>query len=163
MGRVKYKNKILSKIITFIVVILILLILGLFVYYEFYNQTHQTVFDLGDRSSVDYEDTLLTNYKDYIELKNNYSINSNLNKDDFLENNYLAYFDEYNPCSEKKYKKVDNIKYDTNVEITFRTYNKCGFCHSNIVLYLIKLDKKSVMENITYNYIFDKKIDCGNV
>ena len=92
-------------------------------------------------------------------------IKKDLTANNFVTNYYLASFQDYDKCSEERYKLVNNVTLNDNeLNINFKVYNKCGWCKKHSVLYLIELPKfNGDNPKINYTYDFENDIDCGNV
>ena len=109
-------------------------------------------------------DVILTNFNDYSNLVKKLKINLDLNKNDFSDNYYLATFQDFDKCSESKVKGIENIIVDkNNLTVYFKIYNKCGWCRSSKVLYLIKIDKVDPNINVNFDYNYDKTLECGQI
>lgn len=51
-----------------------------------------------------------------------------------------------------------------SVNIKFKVFNKCGWCKSKMILYLIKIDKiTDPTVPINYSYTYNKELDCGQI
>ena len=164
MDRVKVRNPIVIKglIIGFVVLISIGLIS--FCGWIIFKSMNTMTYDLGEKSNLtDYEDFVIRNYYDYLDLVEKYGIEENLTIENFANNHYIASFQEYDPCGESKMKDVENVVIDENIHVIFKINNKCGWCKKHIALHLIKIDKINENKKITYDYTFAKKLDCGTV
>lgn len=161
MSKIVPKNPILKRVLIIIVCIILLCIVTFIVINKLLNQPSLTyVFDSIDS----YSDEVLDNYADYISFADKYDIENDLIEKDFENYSYIASFQEYDKCSERKAKKPETINISDSINITYRVYNKCGWCHAKIMLHLIKIDKINNPElPIKYDYIYDKTLDCGNV
>jgi len=120
-------------------------------------------YDLGEKLSLDYEDKILKTYDDYLALIEKYGVKRDLSANNFSQNSYLASFQEYDACSESAYKTVKNVSVDNQISINFLVHNKCGWCKSHVLLYLVELDK--IMEDlpINYSYEYEKELNCGTI
>ncbi len=128
------------------------------------RESNSLTYDLGD-DSYGYSDTFLTSYSEYESLANDLGIKKDLTANNFVTNYYLASFQDYDKCSEERYKLVTDVDLDDDLlNINFKVYNKCGWCKRRQILYLIELPKYSG-DNPEINYIYDyeNKIDCGNI
>ena len=125
------------------------------------NTLSENVFDLGVRESeTTYDDVILKSYDELMELSNKYNITSSLKKDDFDDNYYLASFVDYDSCGEKKFKTVEDISYSDVIQVTYRVYNKCGFCKNHVALHLLKIDKV-YLDIVEYTFIYDNEnLEC---
>ena len=159
----RIKNPIFNRLKWILIILTIIItILGLS-YYVLYTSYNNLTYDLGEKSSLNgYGDLIITNYSSYLTIMEAYNLNTTLNEKDFLSNYYVASFQEYDNCSESKYKKVEDISYSDTIKITFRIYNKCGWCAKHIVLHLIKIDKVDT-SRIEYDYIYNKSLNCGEI
>ena len=159
----KIKNPFFNRIKwLFIIIIIIVSILGLS-YYVLYNSYNNLTYDLGKKSDLNsYGDIIITNYSSYLKIMEIYNLNATLNEKDFNNNYYIASFQEYDSCSETKFKKVEDITYSDSIKITYRIFNKCGWCAKHIVLHLIKINKVETTK-IEYDYIYNKSLNCGEI
>ena len=128
------------------------------------RESNSLTYDLGE-SSNSYSDIFLTSFSEYESLANDLGIKKDLTANNFVTNYYLASFQDYDKCSEERYKLVNKVNLDDNeLNINFKVYNKCGWCKKHSVLYLIELPKfNGDNPKINYTYDFEKEIDCGNV
>ena len=105
------------------------------------------------------------NHKKQDDIINDLGIKKDLTANNFVTNYYLASFQDYDKCSEERYKLVNKVTLNDNeLNINFKVYNKCGWCKKHSVLYLIELPKfNGDNPKINYTYDFENDIDCGNV
>ncbi len=130
------------------------------------NNSNALNYDIGERDmNKIYNDIIIRSYEEYKKVLENYEIASDLRPEDFDNNYYLVSFQEFDECSEAKRKQVGKVNVSDNViEVEFKRYNKCGWCKSHMILYLIKIDKiKEVTDvRINYTYTDDRTVNCGN-
>lgn len=165
MTRLGPKNPIVKRIIVIVLCILFAVGIVFFAATKLLN-TNALNYDIGERDMDKiYNDIIVKNYTEYLDVVKNYNIATDLKNEDFDDNYYLISFQEYDKCSETKHKKVNKVNSsDGVIEVEFERYNKCGWCKSHIILYLIKIDKIDNPQNvkINYKYIDDKVAKCGN-
>ena len=164
MARVKAKNPLIVKICSIILLIMFIVAIIVLCANSLFKREIITTYDLGEQNKIEYyEDRILTSYEEYRVLLSEYNLAPSLEDEDFDNNYYLASFQEYDSCSEKKPKSVKSI--DTTgekIKVTFKIYNKCGFCTKHLMLHLIKMEKVDVEKPIEYDYIFaSKNKNCG--
>ena len=161
MRRVKHSNPILNKILVIIGAAIFAAAIVTYAVYT-YSINNDFIYDLGEKTEI--KDTFLTSYEEYTSFINENGFASDLNENDFKNNYYLASIQEYDKCSEKKYKTVSNVRVeDERLKITLNVHNKCGFCKKKYVLYLVKLDKISLPINVQYEYLFENDLICGSI
>lgn len=164
MARVKVRNSFRTKIFTILFIIIASVAIGFLVYFVLREGLSSDAYDLGKSSDVSgYEDVVLRNYKDYSKLMDKYDLRKKLTKEDFEKHDYLASFQDYDKCSEYKYKAIQNVEVKKAINVTFLVYNKCGMCQSHIVLYLIELPKDVETEVVVYKYDYYSEKDCGSI
>ena len=154
------KNTIAKRIMIFI---LCIIFAGAVIFIAFWAlKNSNSLYYEMDNIDV-YSDTILYDYDDYKDFVKYYQIQDDLIKEDFKDNSYIASFQEYDKCSENKVKKVEDIKISkNNINIKYKVFNKCGWCRSKMLVYLIKTDKLSEKNyEITYDYNYQKKLNCG--
>ena len=162
--KVRVNNPIIVKIVIIFIVAIVTTGIILLSYHVLKNGTSSNIYNLGERdSSEKYEDAVLKTYEDYKKLMGKYHLDTSLKEKDFDNNSYVASFQEYDSCSESKYKKVVKVAYDEGIIISFDVYNKCGLCKTKIVLYIIKIEKNPINDNINYIYNYRNKKECGNI
>lgn len=164
VNRLKVQNSFTKKIITIISFIAIGTVLVIFAMNIINDSMSNLAYDLGEKSSLTgYKDLILKNFDEYLELVKKYDIEQNLTVENFQDNNYIASFQEYDECSESKFKEVLDIKYEDSIKVTFKIYNKCGWCKTHVALHLIKIDSILKETDITYDYVYAKELNCGTV
>ena len=164
MSRVKAKNPIFVRAVVITMVVIASVALIVFCINIIIKSMSTLVYDLGEKSALSgYEDHVIKNYYDYVELTKKYGIDESLTIENFENNYYVASFQEYDPCAEAKMMDVQNVSIGENIEIEFLVHNKCGWCKKHIALHLIKIDKISGNKEITYNYNYAKKLNCGTI
>ena len=162
MGKTRYKNIILRKILTIIFVVLLVIGLAVFVY-EVYKSDNVLAYDLGENQKRE-DDRFITSFEEYKNLINEFDVPMQLNENDFNNNYYIASFQDYDKCSEEGYKTIDKVNYTKDtIDITIRVHNKCGWCKNHIALHLIKIDKISLPKKVNYEYVYDKVLECGTI
>ncbi|MBE6148552.1 MAG: hypothetical protein E7167_03565 [Firmicutes bacterium] len=164
MSRVKARNPIVTKaVITSLVVILSVLLIW-FCASIIFKSMSSLAYDIGPKAGLsNYKDFVLKNYYDYLDLVKKYNINEDLTIENFANNYYVVSFQEYDTCAESRIKDVEKVEIGDTINIMFKVYNKCGWCQKHIALHLIKIDKFSGNKEITYDYSYNKKLDCGTV
>lgn len=128
-----------KKILLIICIVLACIGIGLYLFNKKIN-TH----------TVEKEFKLLTNYKDYQVLKSdlgkNTIYNIELNKNNFITNNYIFITEYIDGCSEhleyKNYKQKNN-----EITLYFNLEESCGICAGFTYGYFIPVDK--TIENIS--------------
>ena len=164
MARVKAKNPLVVKICAIILIIAFVISIIILCVNALLKREIITAYDLGEKSKIDfyYEDKLLTSYEEYRLLLKEYNLAPSLEEKDFNDNYYLASFQEYDSCSEKKPKRAISVENGQTIKVTFKIYNKCGFCAKHIMLHLVKMDKIELDKQIEYEYVFaSKNKNCG--
>ena len=111
VNRLKVQNSLTKKIIITIASVMITGIL-IFIGYRIINKNMANLaYDLGEKSKLNkYKDQILTSYEEYISFMDDLKLDKTLSKENFNQNYYLASFQEYDPCSEKKFKEVIDIQ-----------------------------------------------------
>lgn len=165
MSKLGPRNPIIYR--SLIIIISIIFVIGIIVFAVIkIKESNSLNYDIGERDlNKTYNDIIIKNYDEYKEVVNKYKIVNDLKPEDFTNNYYLVSFQEYDSCSERKRKQVGKTSVDDNtIEIEFKRYNKCGWCKSHIILYLIKIDKIKNVEGVKINYAYtdDKTVNCGN-
>lgn len=164
MSRVKARNPLVTKIVIIVLVVLASVLLIGFCVGIIFKSMSSLAYDIGEKSNLsDYEDFVLKNYYDYLNLVKKYNINEDLTIENFADNYYVVSFQEYDACAESRMKDVSHIEISDTINITFKVFNQCGWCKKHIALHLIKVDKFSGNKEITYNYEYDKELDCGTI
>ena len=155
------RNPILKRLF---IIFLIIMIMGAAAYFAFkVLLTNNTLYYYLDEN-VSLNDKILTNFKEYQTYIKDFNINQDLNNNDFENNYYLATIQDFDKCSEYKVKGIDNVSViNNNITVHFIIYNKCGWCKSSKVLYLIKIDKVDPNININFDYAYNKTLECGKV
>lgn len=128
------------------------------------RNSNDLYYDIGQRNlSTIYHDAILQNYDDYVKFIKDYDIAIDLKTTDFASNDYIASFQEYDSCSESKQKVVTGVKISDKIDVDIKIYNKCGWCKSHMLLYLIKIDKvDNPNMEIKYHYTYNKDdLDCN--
>ena len=161
-NRIKVSNPLMVKILLIVIIaVVVIAVLGLSIF-VLTNSASANIYDLGTKKdSLDYKDVVLTSYSDYSKLINEYKVEKKLQEKDFEKHNYVASFQEYDPCAETSYRKVKKVDYDQGIVITFDVYNDCGSCKSKMLLYLIKVDKNIKSQIINYIYNNRNQNECG--
>lgn len=165
MRKIGPRNPIVVRI-TIIVLIAVLTIGILFFAAKNILESNALNYDIGEKEyNHKYPDTVLTSYEEYTSFIKDYDIAIDLKQTDFSNNYYVAVFQEYDSCSEAKRKQVENAEAsNASINIDFKIYNKCGWCKSHMILYLVKIDKIDDIDvPINYNYSYSKELDCGNI
>ena len=127
------------------------------------RNSNSLTYDLGSKVT-DYEDTFLKNFSDYENLVKKYNIKKDLTNSNFTNSYYLASFQDYDSCSESKYKLVSSVKLEDTLNITYEVFNKCGWCKKHIILYLIEINKYEGEDPvINYSYNYQNEINCGDI
>ena len=128
--------------------------------YQFVNRYNLGNYD----NNIQYQDTLLTNYSDYLSFVNDYKLDKELNENDFKSNDYIVSFIDYDSCAETKEKEVNKVIYteeDNNLTVEYNVYNDCGVCPVEIIVYLIKIDKINKENiNIKNSYLNMNEDNC---
>ncbi|NMA51147.1 MAG: hypothetical protein GX951_04795 [Mollicutes bacterium] len=158
------RNPFYRKIFYTVIVILLLLVLTFFVIRKI--SVGNAPYYIIDDSLLEenYKDTILRNYNEYKSFSKKYKISLDLVPEDFNANDYLAVYQEYDPCKEKGVKKF--ISYEEKngrMIITFKVNNKCGWCENKIVLYFIAIPKDTKDLPIKYVYKYNKQKICKDV
>ena len=165
MGKVN-RLKVRSSLTNRILIILLFLVCGsliLFFSFKLINKSYSNLaYEIGSYS-LEYKDYILKNYEEYLDLTKLYKIDVELTNENFINNYYLVSFQEYDSCAEKKFKEVEKIEIDKNINITFRVFNKCGWCKAKTALHLIKIDKIDSYEKIKYDYVYNDELQCGTI
>ena len=161
MSRIGPRNPILIRLFTIIFALAVCFIVVFYAIKILLN-SNSLNYKLGNITQ--YHDEILINFSDYKKFVENYGITQELVKMDFENNSYLASFQDYDKCSERKVKSVEEVNVKDAISITFKTYNKCGWCKAEKVVYLIKIDKLESKDiDINYSYTYDKELNCGTV
>ena len=142
------KNNIIKIII--VVVISIIIITSIILINNYLNREEKIVKDkrfIKIESKLEYNDKFSYDkpykvYSNYDEF--NKDFNSNINKIDFYNNNYLVIAVNYNPCSEELITPTDLKINDNKVNILIKYKSVCGGCAPDYLYYAVKLDKKTV-------------------
>ena len=166
MAKVKAKNPIIVKIMIIIIVMIVIIAILLLSYIVLNDSNkNKNIYDLGEKSNLtNYEDEIITNYSDYLSLLEKYNLQKKLIGSDFSKNNYIVSYQEYDSCSESKYKTVKDVKIkEDNIVVTFLVHNTCGWCKKHITLHLIKVGKNVTDKPIEYKYEYAKKNNCGTI
>lgn len=164
MSRVKARNPIVTKVMVTALVSILSILLIIFCANIIIKSMSSLSYDLGEKSTLSsYEDFVIRNYYDYLDLVKKYNLEEDLTIENFSNNHYVASFQEYDPCAESKMMDVEDIEIEDKITITFKINNKCGWCKKHIALYLIKVDKLQENKEIIYNYTYAKELDCGTV
>lgn len=72
------------------------------------RESNSLTYDLGE-SSNSYSDIFLTSFSEYESLANDLGIKKDLTANNFVTNYYLASFQDYDKCSEERYKLVNKV------------------------------------------------------
>lgn len=165
MSKLGPKNPIVIRLIVIIACIVFGIIVIFFAATKLLN-ANSLNYDIGERDmKKTYNDIIVKTYNEYQDVVKTYDITTDLKVEDFNNSYYLVSFQEFDKCSEVKKKQVNKVAIDGNtIEVEFERYNKCGWCKSHMILYLIKIDKIENVQSakINYKYIDDKTVDCGN-
>lgn len=157
------RNSLVIKLVIIFVSCIAAVILATYVV-KLARNSNSLTYNLGKDVS-DYEDMYIKSYEEYLALVKKYNIKKDLTSTNFSSHYFIASFQDYDSCSEKKYKLVKSVKKENGeYNVNFEVYNKCGWCKKNIVLYLIEVDRFSSDDpKINYNYTFVNDLNCGNV
>lgn len=164
MARVKVTNTFRRKIFTYIFIVIAAVAIGFLVYFVLQESLSSDAYDLGEMKDFgDFEDIILKDYKSYSDLMDEYGLTKKLTKNDFDKHAYLASFQDYDKCSEYKYKKIESVEVKKAIYVTYLVYNKCGMCKPHLVLYLVELPKDIDTDVIVYDYNYYSEKQCGNI
>lgn len=165
MNKVRVKNSLVSKVIVIIVIVIFVIFLFVLSISVLIKDKNNNVFDLGEsNSSFGYSDKVINDYNEMINILKEYNVDYIVKESDFEGSSYVLLFQDYNPCSESKYKTIEEVTINKNINVTLRVHSKCGWCKKHMVLYIIKVDKVPNDTSIEYKYIFpNKQVNCGNV
>lgn len=164
MARVKASNPIRTRIFLILFIIIVVCAIAFLSYMVLKESMSSDAYDLGKASDVKgVQDEILTDYNSYKKLMDKYDLTPKLTKDDFKNHSYLASYQDYDKCSEYKYKSVKDVEIKKAINVTFLVYNKCGMCQRHMLLYLIELPKDVDAEVVDYKYEFYSEKDCGNI
>ena len=165
MHKLGPKNPLVYRILITIICVIFAIGIAIFAYIKI-SKASTLSYDIGERDfNKTYKDIIIKDYDEYQELIEKYDLADDLKSTDFADNYYLASFQEYDSCSETKRKKVGEVAINGNtIDIEFKKYNRCGWCKSHMIIYLIKIDKLEDVQNVKINYTYtdDKQIKCGN-
>lgn len=165
MRKIGPRNPIVVRLMVIITVVVIMVVITIFAIKNILN-SNALNYDIGEKEyNHRYPDTVLTSYKEYMDFIKDYKIAVDLKQTDFTNNYYVAVFQEYDSCSEAKRKQVVSADAsNASINIKFKIYNKCGWCKSHMILYLVKIDKiDDVDVPINYSYTYNKELNCGIV
>ena len=164
MSKLKARNPMTTKILIIIFIVIVSVLLLWFCLSVILKSMSSLAYDIGEKQySAKYEDFVLKNYYDYLKLVDQYNISEDLTIENFSNNYYVVSFQEYDSCAESKMKDVKDVKINEKIDITFKIYNKCGWCKKHIAMHLIKVDKFSGNKEINYNYVYAKNLNCGTI
>lgn len=158
----KIRNTLVIRIGTIIIVLVLSLILIVWLFFIVTKSMNELSYDLGEKNKIgNYSDKILKTYNEYSELVKKYNLTIELSETNFKDNYYIASFVEYDSCAESKLKEVESVNISDTIHITYKVFNKCGWCRPHIALHLIKVDRFNEEKQITYEYSYQKTVDCG--
>lgn len=159
MAKLKAKNYFLRRILLIVFIVALIGVIGFIAYKKIMNS--ESLYYILEDNNL-YKDTIIKDYSDYIFFTDEYEIKKDLNEKDFKNNYYIASFQEYDSCQERKVRKIKDIDINDKITITYKLFNKCGWCKSRTMLFLIKIDKlEKDNYEIEYKYESDKKLNCN--
>lgn len=165
MRKLGPRNPIVVRIIILISIIALVVGIAIFAFIQIAN-SNALNYEIGDKKyGQKYQDKILTSYEEYQDFIKDYKIATDLKQTDFSNNYYVAVYQEYDSCSEAKRKQVISAEASNmSINIKFKVFNKCGWCKSKMILYLIKIDKiTDPTVPINYSYTYNKELDCGQI
>lgn len=172
------KQEKINNIIIILILVIIVALLGIILVSAFKgekksrnyeNKTHKLVLLRGS-GIYDYSKTkgVFDNYDDYLNLLETFDLYNYSNdyqdpfnmEDKFHSNKkYIYYGDIINPCQEEVEFKDYKLNNST-MTLNFKVNQKCGFCSSEYILFIIEIDKEIKVNKIEENFDYIKNKDC---
>ena len=159
----KIRNPLIKRILILLFITVFVVVILFFAIKIILDSTGNLAYDLGETINVNYQDKIIKNFNEYQDLVQTYQIAEDLTENDFKQNYYLASFQDYDKCAEKKMKTVTVAQNADSIDITYKIYNKCGLCKKHTALHLIKIDPVSEEIRINYNYEYENELNCGTI
>lgn len=157
----KIRNPLIKRILILLFITIFAAVILFFAIKIILDSTNNLAYDLGENTNINYQDKILKNFNEYQELVRTYQITEDLTENDFKQNYYLASFQDYDTCAEKKMKTVTLTQNTDSIDITYKIYNKCGLCKKHTALHLIKIEPVNEEVRINYNYEYESELNCG--